>query len=206
MPSADHRAAGTQRKKLVRVISGQAKGRKLRAVPGDETRPITDRVKQSLFDILGGDVVGAHFLDLFAGTGSVGIEALSRGAARAVFVERRAAAVQVIRHNLETTRLADRAQIVRADVFVFLSRPAVDEAPFDFVYVAPPQYRGLWADTLRGLDAENNPLLLAESLIIVQIHPKEYTPLSLTNLALTDQRDYGSTLLCFYEPITFANR
>ncbi len=190
----------------MRIISGQAKGRKLRAVPGDKTRPITDRVKQALFDILGGDVAGARFLDLFAGTGSVGIEALSRGAERVVFVEQSAAAVQVIRQNLETTRLADRARIVRADVFAFLSRPPVDETLFDFVYVAPPQYRGLWANTLRALDAENNPLLLTESLVIVQIHPKEYIPLSLTGLALTDQRDYGSTLLCFYELTAFANR
>lgn len=190
----------------MRVISGQAKGRKLRAVPGDRTRPITDRVKQALFDTLGGDVVGACFLDLFAGTGSVGIEALSRGAERAVFVERSAAAVRVIRRNLETTQLADRAKIVRADVFAFLTRPRAEEAPFDLIYVAPPQYRGLWADTLLALDTENNPLLSTESLIIVQIHPKEYTSLSLVRLELTDQRNYGSTLLCFYEPLAAANK
>ncbi len=189
----------------MRVISGSAKGRRLRAVPGTSTRPITGRVKQALFDILGGDVVGAHFLDLFAGTGSVGIEALSRGAARAVFVEQSAAALRVIRHNLEATQLAGRARIVRADVFAFLSRPRVEEAPFDFVYVAPPQYQGLWADTLLALDAENHPLLSDESLVIVQIFPKEYTLLPLTNLALTDQRNYGSTLLCFYEPLALAN-
>jgi len=186
----------------MRVISGSAKGRRLRAVPGTRTRPITSRVKQALFDILGGDVVRAHFLDLFAGTGSVGIEALSRGADRAVFVERSSAAVRVIRHNLEATQLADRARIVRADVFAFLSRPRVEEAPFDFVYVAPPQYQGLWADTLLALDAENHPLLSDRSLVIVQIYPKEYTLLPLINLALTDQRNYGSTLLCFYEPLT----
>ena len=185
----------------MRVISGQAKGRKLRAVPGKKTRPITDRVKQALFDILGGDVVGSHFLDLFAGTGSVGIEALSRGAKQAVFVERSVTAVRIIRRNLETTQLADQARIVKADVFAFLSHPRAEEAPFDFVYVAPPQYQGLWADTLRALDAESNPLLFAESLVIVQIHPKEHTPLPLTHLALTDQRNYGSTLLCFYEPL-----
>ena len=190
----------------MRVISGQAKGRKLRAVRGDKTRPITDRVKQSLFDILSHDVVGSHFLDLFAGTGSVGIEALSRGAERAVFVELSAAAVRVIRHNLETTQLAGRARIVRADVFAFLSRPRVDEAPFDFVYVAPPQYQGLWANTLAALDAKDSPLMSAESLVIVQIHPKEYTPLPLANLALADQRNYGSTLLCFYEPLALTNR
>lgn len=185
----------------MRVISGQAKGRKLRAVPGDKTRPITDRVKQALFDILGGDVVGLRFLDLFAGTGSVGIEALSRGAERAVFVEQSAAAVRVIRRNLETTQLADQARIVRADVFDFLPCPRVKEAPFDFVYVAPPQYHGLWADTLRALDVEDSPWLSAESLVIVQIYPKEYTPLALTNLTLADQRDYGSTRLCFYQPL-----
>ena len=183
----------------MRVIAGQAKGRRLRSVPGRETRPITDRVKQSLFDILGGDVVGSRFLDLFAGTGSVGIEALSRGAERAVFVERSAAAVRVIRHNLEVTQLANWARIVQADVFVFLRRPPFEEAPFALVYVAPPQYRGLWAKTVLALDAEPEPLLSDGSQIIVQIHPKEHTPLPLTRLTLTDQRGYGSTLLCFYE-------
>jgi len=185
----------------MRVISGSAKGRRLRAVPGEKTRPITDRIKRALFDILGSDVVGSHFLDLFAGTGSVGIEALSRGAARAVFVERSAAAVRVIRHNLETAQLTGRARVVRADVFAFLARPRVEEAPFDFIYIAPPQYRGLWADTLWALDVADNPLLTEESLIIVQIYPKEYTPLPLVRLELTEQRDYGSTRLCFYEPL-----
>jgi 16S rRNA (guanine966-N2)-methyltransferase len=182
----------------MRVISGQAKGHKLRAVPGVGTRPITDRVKQALFDILAGDVVGACFLDLFAGTGSVGIEALSRGAQWAVFVEQSPAAVRVIRRNLETTQLADRARVVRADVFSFLARPRAEEAPFDLIYVAPPQYQGLWAATLRALDVEDNPLLVPDSLIVAQIYPKEYKALSLDWLELVDQRDYGSTRLCFY--------
>jgi len=188
----------------LRVIAGQAKGRRLRSVPGKETRPITDRVKQSLFDILAGDVVGSRFLDLFAGTGSVGIEALSRGAERALFVERSAAAVRVIRHNLEVTHLADRARIVQADVSAFLTRSPIGEAPFALVYVAPPQYRGLWARTVLALDAEPQPLLSDGSQVIVQIHPKEHTPLPLTRLALTDRRGYGSTLLCFYELLALA--
>jgi len=189
----------------MRVISGQAKGHKLRAVPGNRTRPITDRVKKALFDILGGDVLGAHFLDLFAGTGSVGIEALSRGAERAVFVERNAAAVRAIHHNLETTQLAGRARVLRADVFAFLARPPVEEVPFDLIYVAPPQYRGLWADTLRALDGENASLWATDSLIVVQIYPKEYAALPLVRLELIDQRSYGSTLLCFYAPLPPAN-
>ncbi|OQY25978.1 MAG: 16S rRNA (guanine(966)-N(2))-methyltransferase RsmD [Anaerolineaceae bacterium 4572_32.1] len=185
----------------MRVISGQAKGRKLRAVPGNRTRPITDRVKEALFNILMHDVVGTRFLDLFAGTGSVGIEALSRGAECAVFVEQSRAAVQVIRYNLKTTRLADRARVLKADVFSFLNQPQAEEAPFDLIYIAPPQYEGLWANTLHALDIKNNPLLSEHSLIIVQIYPKEYTDLALTRLELIDQRNYGSTQLCFYQSL-----
>jgi 16S rRNA (guanine966-N2)-methyltransferase len=179
---------------LMRVIAGEAKGRKLLSVPGQATRPITDRVKESLFNILGRRVVDALFLDLFAGTGSVGIEALSRGACRAVFVERNRQALKVIAENLKKTRLAERAQVVSSDVFKFL-RGKFDEK-FDLVYIAPPQYKGLWAKTLLALDGRE--LLADEGLIIVQMHPKELASLDLKFLQLADQRKYGSTLLCFY--------
>ncbi len=178
----------------MRVIAGEAKGRKLLSVPGRATRPITDRVKESLFNILGGQVVNALFLDLFAGTGSVGIEALSRGARRAVFVERNRQALKVIAENLKMTGLTDRAKVVSSDVFKFL-RGEFDEK-FDIVYIAPPQYKGLWARTLLALDERE--LLADEGLIIAQIHPKELASLDLKSLQLADQRKYGSTLLCFY--------
>jgi 16S rRNA (guanine(966)-N(2))-methyltransferase RsmD len=178
----------------MRVIAGEAKGRKLRSVPGRITRPITDRVKESLFNIVVREVVNAFFLDLFAGTGSVGIEALSRGARRAVFVEWNRQALKVIAKNLETTGLADRAQVVRSDVFKFLKKE-FDEK-FDIVYIAPPQYKGLWAKTLLALDGRE--LLANEGLAIAQIHPKEFASLDLKSLQLADQRQYGSTLLCFY--------
>lgn len=178
----------------MRVIAGEAKGRKLLSAPGQATRPITDRVKKSLFDILGGQVVNALFLDLFAGTGSVGIEALSRGARRAVFVERGRQALKVIAENLKRTGLANRAEVVSSDVFKFL-RGEFDEQ-FDIVYIAPPQYKDLWAKTLLALDGRK--LLTDEGLIIVQIHPKEFASLDLKSLQLADQRKYGSTLLCFY--------
>jgi 16S rRNA (guanine(966)-N(2))-methyltransferase RsmD len=177
----------------MRVISGTAKGRLLKPA-GEATRPITDRVKESLFDILGGDVVDANVLDLFAGAGSVGIEALSRGARAATFVEFDHTALRAIRHNLETTRLSDRAKIVRLDVFKFI-RHATGEK-FDLVYVAPPQYKGLWSDALDLLDKSD--LLADEAIVVAQIHPKEYKELALTKLELFDQRKYGSTLLCFY--------
>src|SRR5512143_1760589 len=103
----------------MRVISGTAKGRTLKPA-GAATRPITDRVKESLFDILSGDVVDTNVLDLFAGAGSVGIEALSRGARSATFVELDYTALRAIRENLEATRLIARAKIVRLDVFKFI--------------------------------------------------------------------------------------
>lgn len=176
----------------MRVIAGEAKGRRLKPVPGTGTRPVTDRVKESVFGILAGDLEGATFLDLFAGTGGVAIEALSRGAESATLVERAAAAVAVIRDNLRSTGMAARATVVQSDVFRFL---ATSQEQFDIVYVAPPQYRGLWKEALLALDKAESP---AADLVIVQIHPKEYEPVGFTYLALDDERRYGSTLVCFY--------
>ncbi|MCR4408399.1 MAG: 16S rRNA (guanine(966)-N(2))-methyltransferase RsmD [Anaerolineae bacterium] len=181
----------------MRVIAGEARGRRLRSVPGDVTRPITDRVKEALFNILGERVIGVCVLDLFAGTGSVGIEALSRGARRAVFVEQDGRALRTIRENLLATNLRERAEIIASDVFDYLAHLGPEEQ-FGFVYVAPPQYKGLWARTLRVLDQK--PPLTPQGVVVVQIFPKEYEPLALSHLTLTDRRRYGSTLLCFYEP------
>jgi 16S rRNA (guanine966-N2)-methyltransferase len=178
----------------MRVIAGEAKGRRLKMVRGSSTRPVGERVKEALFSILGDLVVEARFLDLFAGTGSVGIEALSRGASFALFVEQQRQAILTIRDNLAHTGLKDRAQVVRGDVFSFLRKDDVE--PFDVVYVAPPQYKELWAKTLRALDG--TALLAPGGVVVVQIHPKEYQDLELETLGLTDQRKYGSTLLCFY--------
>jgi 16S rRNA (guanine966-N2)-methyltransferase len=180
----------------MRVVAGIAKGIQLQAVPGSITRPISDRVTEAVFNIMGNAIVGSRVLDLFAGTGSVGIEALSRGAEYAVFVEKHRRAVDTIRTNLHRARLESGARIVQADVFKFLTR---DSEPFDLIYVAPPQYRSLWSKTLLAL--ETNPGWLDPTgLVIVQVFPKELEPLTLPTLQPTDQRQYGSTLLCFYEP------
>ena len=182
----------------MRVISGSAKGIQLQAVPGSGTRPISDRVKEAVFNILAGTIVDSQVLDLFAGTGSVGIEALSRGAEQAVFVEKHPKAIATIRTNLRRTALEAEARVVRADVFKFLARTA---QPFDLIYIAPPQYQDLWSKTLLALDAVPE-WLDPRGLAVVQIFPKEFEPLSLVNLQLTEQRKYGSTLLCFYEPLS----
>jgi 16S rRNA (guanine(966)-N(2))-methyltransferase RsmD len=180
----------------LRVIAGAAKGRKLKPVPGEGTRPITDRVKESLFNILGEHVVEAAVLDLFAGTGSVGIEALSRGAAYAEFVESGRPAAAIIQDNLNHTQLAARGRVVRADVFIHLRN--TPRAGFDYVHLAPPQYQGLWSRTLRALDARP-AWLNPDGLIVAQIDPKEYEPQTLEHFTLVDERKYGNTLLCFYE-------
>ncbi len=180
----------------LRVIAGSARGLRLKMVPGDTTRPIGDRVKESLFNILGADVTGSRFLDLFAGTGGVGIEALSRGASRAVMVDASSRAVQTVRDNLARARLEERAEVVQGDSFAYLGR--VPGEPFDYVYVAPPQYHNLWARALQVIDA-NPGLLHPDGWVIAQIHPKEFEPIALARLVAGQQRRYGNTLLCFYE-------
>ena len=180
----------------MRVIAGTAKGKTLKMVPGEGTRPITDRVKEALFNILVHDVPGSRFLDLFAGTGAVGIEALSRGAAQATFVEKAAQAARVVRENLRLVGLSDRAVVLQQDAFKFIPQ---SQEQFDIIYIAPPQYQQLWSRALLALD--EHPLLSSEGVIVVQIFPKEFQPLTLQCYQLDDQRRYGSTLLCFYQRI-----
>lgn len=125
----------------MRVISGIAKGRRLRATKSPEMRPTTDMARQTIFDMLGASVSGARVLDLFAGAGTLGIEALSRGAREAVFVEQDRDACAVILQNLEATGLRGAAHIRRTDVRRFLARPP--RTPFDLVFLDPPYGRGL---------------------------------------------------------------
>ena len=180
----------------LRVISGTAHGRRLKTVPGDTTRPITDRVKESLFNILGMDVQGSVILDLFAGTGAVGIEALSRGADFVRFVDRNRSPIKIVRENLTITGFADKAQVLQMDAFAVLKGEL--DKKFDYVYIAPPQYKGMWKQALQTLDS-NLGWLVDDAWVIVQIHPIEFEPVSLKSLVEFDQRRYGSTLLVFYE-------
>jgi len=181
---------------MPRVIAGSARGLKLQSVPGAGTRPILDRVKESLFSIIGHRIHGAQFLDLYAGTGSVGIEALSRGAGSATFVEQEPRACRVIRVNLQRTRLQARAQLLRRDVFRLLERPPA--RAYDIIFLAPPQYQELWWRTLEALEAQPAWRTL-EAQVIVQIDPVEYASAPpFEHLRLHDERRYGRTMLLFY--------
>ncbi|MGV8027381.1 MAG: 16S rRNA (guanine(966)-N(2))-methyltransferase RsmD [Anaerolineaceae bacterium] len=178
-----------------RIISGSVKGLRLKSVPGDSTRPITDRVKEALFNIIGADIFNAHFLDLFGGTGSVGIEALSRGASSAVFIEKSRLAYQILQQNLEFCKVSSKAHLIFGDAFNFLQRPTQNN--FEYIYIAPPQYKGLWEKALLLVDQQSR-LLSEDGWVIVQIHPIEEKEISLMNLELFDSRSYGSTLLLFF--------
>ena len=151
----------------MRVITGTARGRRLKELEGMETRPTTDRVKEGLFNILQFDIEGRKVLDLFAGTGQLGIECLSRGAASAVFVDRRSDAVKLIRENLKTTELTEHARVVSGDSMEFLKSL---REKFDIIFLDPPYAEGLLEDAISYI-AEFD--ILSPHGIIVAEHPVE---------------------------------
>lgn len=179
----------------LRVIAGKARGQRLRSVPGDSTRPITDRTKESLFNILGADIQDSSVLDLFAGTGSVGVEALSRGAKFVRFIDNNQLAVQTVKANLNQTGLSQFAEVLRMDAFKYLENKP--DRFFDYIYIAPPQYKEIWKRALLTLDIHHE-WLTEDAWVIVQIHPVEYEDIYLQHFTQIDQRKYGSTLLLFY--------
>ena len=184
-----------------RIIAGKAKGLRLKSVPRDITRPITDRVKEALFNIISADIVDSRFLDLFGGTGSVGIEALSRGADFVQFIDKNQAACIVLKDNLDKCGLSNKANIRKIDAFSYISTdPGIS---FDYIFIAPPQYCNLWSKMVELIDS-NNGYLNDNAWVIVQIDPKEYKKLILINLKEFDLRDYGSTRLVFYTLVSSA--
>ncbi|OQA28613.1 MAG: Ribosomal RNA small subunit methyltransferase D [Chloroflexi bacterium ADurb.Bin344] len=178
-----------------RIIAGTAKGMRLHSVPGDSTRPVTDRVKEALFNILGTDIADAGMFDLFGGTGSVGLEALSRGASYVRFMDANRNAYKTLQENIKLTGFEKKSKAIFGDVFGYLR--TVPDREFEYIYVAPPQYKRLWQKTMQILD-DNDGWLSEDGWIIVQIHPVELEPLELNNFIRFDERKYGSTALLFY--------
>lgn len=181
-----------------RVIAGSAKGVRLRA-PGPGTRPLSGRVKQTLFAILEPELEGARVIDLFAGSGAAGIEALSRGAAEAVFVEKDAGAVGVIAANLEASRLAGPAAIVvRSDALAWLGREDAVRPAFDLAFVDPP-----YADVemlrrvLDMLGAPGAPLA-PHARVVAKHFWRDRPPDRVGMLAAERDRRFGETALTFY--------
>lgn len=173
----------------MRIITGSARGARLRTPKGMDTRPTADRVKESLFNILGGRVVDCRVLDLFSGTGNLGLEALSRGASAAAFIDRSTA--DLIRENAEHTHLLDRSHILRGDVFVGMSRLAAAGEKFDLVFCDPPYNKGLWERALQVLDTSE--LLAGQAIVVVEHGVGEDGIPPLSSLVLRRRQAYGRT-------------
>lgn len=175
----------------MRVIAGTARGVPLRAPRDPGTRPVTDRVKETLFAILGERVPGARVLDLYAGSGALGIEALSRGAANAAFVERGREALAAVRHNLQRTGLASEASVHGGDVMRYLAG-AAPGAPFDLAFLDPPYAERAILAPLERLV----PLLSPDAAVVVKHFWRTEVPLP-DGLARWRERRFGETALTF---------
>jgi 16S rRNA (guanine966-N2)-methyltransferase len=179
----------------MRVIAGEAKGRRLTGIRSAAIRPTSDRVREALFSALGGAVPEARVLDLYAGSGALGIEALSRGAATAVFVDSDREAVEAIRANLALTRMDDRATVVRSAVGAFLA--AGRHGPFDLVLIDPPYVQGAPVGDLQSLVAGG--FLGAEAWVVLETRGPDPPP-PVEGLELVSLRRYGDTTLVFLRP------
>ena len=177
----------------LKIIAGKFRGRNLKTLPGFQTRPLLSRAKKSLFDILIPKIVGSVFLDLFAGFGSVGIEALSRGAKKVTFVESDGNCIEVIKDNLIKLGISDFAEIIQRDA----AQPDLLEGKFDIIFIGPPYQMKMLAEIIR-----KSEILLAKSgLIIGQHHKKEILPDTAGGLLLYRQERYGDMRLSFYKKL-----
>ena len=176
----------------MRVITGSARGRRLRELEGLETRPTTGKVKEALFSVIQFDIEGRRVLDLFAGTGQLGIEALSRGAESAVFVERRKDALQAVRENLEACGFSDRARVVNGDAMSYLK----SGEKFDLIFLDPPYASGLLVKALEDIAAfdicREHGIIVAESAVETEL------PALAPPYALYRQYRYGKIKLSVY--------
>ena len=180
----------------MRVIAGQLRGFVIRAPAGSVARPTYDRVRESVFSIIEPTIDGAAVLDLFAGSGSLGIESLSRGANRATFVEIDPAILSVVRGNVERLGLAGQCRLIRGDALTVLKR-AVPGGPFNIAFVDPPYSSGLAARALELLADGGN--LAHEAIVVVEHASADTLPEVVGRLGLSRSKRYGSTAVDFYE-------
>jgi 16S rRNA (guanine(966)-N(2))-methyltransferase RsmD len=177
----------------MRVISGLSRGRKLKTPKGRNLRPTSDRVKESIFNILGKEVDGKAALDLFAGTGSLGIEALSRGASHVVFVEKGNQAVRLIEQNVAGCDMRSRSEIIQNDVHRAIGILERRRNCFDLIFMDPPYEKGLVRQTLRRL--QHRTIYHQGSILVIEHDRREPLPEPLKHWTLLLQRRIGDTLV-----------
>jgi 16S rRNA (guanine966-N2)-methyltransferase len=192
----------------VRIIAGIAKSRRLKSVCGQEVRPTSDRVKESVFSILGEKVVDARVLDIFAGTGNLGLESLSRGAAVAVFVDNDFRSIKVIQENITALGFESSTQVIQAEAPAALQKiqrvgqmdlqSAIrsPQSEFDVVFLDPPYLQDLEIPTIEALTKFN--LLNENAIVVVEHHKKTELPEEIQSLKKVRQQKYGDTIVTFY--------
>ncbi len=177
----------------MRVTSGTGRGRRLKVPSGSRVRPTSDKVKQALFNILGDRVIDAEFLDLFAGAGGIGLEALSRGAGRVVFVDSSRESIDAVKHNVELTDFSSRAQTVLSKVESFLRKQS---RPFDIVFLDPP-YAAELQPLLELIAAAG--VAKTDGIVIAEHFKKQPSSEKAGSLSLYREARYGDTVLAFYK-------
>jgi 16S rRNA (guanine966-N2)-methyltransferase len=179
----------------MRIIAGEFKGRRLAAVRG-RIRPTSDKVREAIFSILGPAVMEATVLDLFAGTGALSLEALSRGAADAVLVEEHAAALSVLRQNLEALGIHERVRVLPLPVSAALRKLTAQGTLFSLIFLDPPYGRGLALNTLEAL--QDSCLMQPDARVVAEHSHRETLPEQVGRLRLNQCRRYGDTQVAFY--------
>lgn len=180
----------------MRVISGKARGLKLNTPKNEDVRPTTDRVKESLFNIINGYIIDGEVLDLFAGTGSLGIECLSRGANKCVFVDVSKTSIDIVKSNIKKARVEDNAEILNIDYKSAIDKVKNKTYKFDIIFMDPPYYENMFMDALKKIDESD--ILKDDGIIVVEHDTKQKFPESIGKLIKDRSKKYGNTTLTFY--------
>lgn len=178
----------------MRIVAGDFRGRKLHTPKDAQIRPTTDRVREAIFNIIASQVPRAAVLDLFAGTGALGLEALSRGASRAVFIDRSPEAVRLIQANIELCRAKDRAKVLKGPILPVIQRLAKQEEAFQLIFLDPPYGKGYIEETLLQLDK----VAQDDALVVAEHHIKDVLAQHLGEWIRTQERRYGDTAISFF--------
>lgn len=180
----------------MRIIAGEAKGRKLLSPIGKNTRPTLDRVKESIFDIIQFKVYGSVVLDAFSGTGSLGLEAVSRGAKKCYLVDKSVDTFNILKKNIISLKFQDRCECVNKDSYEYLRLLSKKNIKFDIIFIDPPYSKEMIPPAIEIIYDKN--LLLKSGIIVTKIDSREKLYTGFKNIKLYDHRKYGNTTICFY--------
>lgn len=180
----------------MRIIAGDARGRRIISPEGKDTRPTSDRVKESLFNILGTRVPSSKVLDLFAGTGNLGLEALSRGAESCIFIDNNSNSIRVIHENIRLLKYEDLCEVYNNDVISAIRILNRRDIKFDIIFADPPYHKNILPDVLKELS--DNDVIKIGGVVVTEHDKKDVLPQSIKDLSIYKSSIYGDTVLSFY--------